>query len=140
MSPPSCFTRSSSTAPRASNSRLIMLSIVSGLMRSDSSCARVAWNTFDGEPNASRSFVATRGPTPGVMFREIQSFIFWILGFGFWICDGTTSYRLNRSYCHRKDFIDLIDERHDLLFQDEVRVYKQLNPVQAFIGFLFNDG
>jgi hypothetical protein len=53
-----------------------MLSIVSGFKRKASNSDRLARKTFSTDPNRSSNRVATRGPTPGVMFKAIQSLIF----------------------------------------------------------------
>jgi hypothetical protein len=49
--------------------------MVSGFSRSDSSSVRRASKTASAEPKRSKSFVAARGPTPGVMFNDIQVII-----------------------------------------------------------------
>ncbi|PYS61697.1 MAG: hypothetical protein DMF76_10385 [Acidobacteria bacterium] len=52
-----------------------MLSILSGVSRSKASSRRGASKIASADPKCSRRRAVTRGPTPGVMLRAIQSFI-----------------------------------------------------------------
>src|SRR5437870_208499 len=67
--------RSTSESARACNSRLAMLSILSGVSRSKANSRRGASKIASADPKCSRRRAVTRGPTPGVMLRAIQSFI-----------------------------------------------------------------
>src|ERR1043165_821780 len=68
-------TRSSSRAASAKRSRNEIDSTASGRSLRRSSSERRAPNTPSAEPNLSSRRAAARGPTPGVMFKAIHSFI-----------------------------------------------------------------